>query len=321
MNAVVNNAFRQFTLNSTLRFLTIFDMNQDQASQLQNLRNLESLTLIAFQEDFFDFSTLTHLRHIEIIDSRINFPSIFAGVNNITSIHCTSSSILESCLRNTTKQITSLTFFNKWVTYTRERFRSLNLFTKFISSLKHVKIFLELDTHEDFNQFLKDTSVLESITVHKKDSLNSLKFMKYAHGIKYFEIVDHLITRVDLNLIRFIKGQTNLQSFTFITSYFHLNEDENVILKYLNKIVDAILVKKTVQRFNFNANVEITLKIQFTQSFYKCLLKLENLDLYFNGVPIKNVLRDLRVNDDSVFHFDEDVLTLKLNGRVKPSIY
>ena len=323
-NVVVStNAFSQFTQNSTLRFLTIFGMNHNQVSYLQNLRNLESLTLNGFQENFIDFSSLPHLRHISMESNYMYVDEIFSGTNSITSIHSAHfrNQNLELSLGNTTKQITSLTFSNGLRMKRQERILSYNLFTKFISSLKHTTIVLELDMNEVFDRFLKDSTLLESIIVHRKFPSNSLGFLDYAHGIKYFEFHDYFLTEnVNPNLIQFIERQTNLQSFTFMTSYLH-SEDQNIYLQYLDKIVDAILVRKTVKELNLNVKIEITSKIEFTQSFYECLSKLENLDLTLNGVPIKKVLRDLRVFDDSVFYFFGQALTLKLNAREKPSIY
>lgn len=142
-------------------------MNRNQVPQLQNLRNLESLKLIASEVNSSDISLLPHLRHISTRNNHMNFDAIFSGINSITSIHSIlflpRNHNLALNFRNTTKQITSLTFFNFLV----EDIHEISLFTKFISSLKHVTIVLELDVHEDFNRFLMDSTVLESIKIRK----------------------------------------------------------------------------------------------------------------------------------------------------------
>ena len=282
------------------------------------MRNLESLTLLnrIHENTQIDFSSLTRLRHIRTNNYVMNVVSIFAGMNNITSIESIyRNPNLELNLQNTTKEISSLTFYNKEEMNDHQRMLSSNLLTKFIGSLKHITILKNVD-YNGFDQFFKDTRVLESITVH--DSI-SMEFLKNAHDIKYFELEYDLISNyVDKNLIQFIQRQTNLQ-FVSITLLGYLKT--SVFATYLNRIVDAILVLKTVKQLNLLVDVQVQSKIKFTQSFYKSLVKLGNLDLTLNGIPIKNVLRDIRKINDCFFRLWNKSFLINLRATEAPRVY
>lgn len=114
--------------------------------------------------------------------------------------------------------------FTIWTLYNRndidkqdETF-SFNLLTKFIATLKHITIYTN-DHNNGFDRFVKDTQVLESITV---DTFNPMIFLKHAQGIKYLEIHDDVFPcHPDGNVIQFIQRQT--QSSLLITLYHTLS--------------------------------------------------------------------------------------------------
>lgn len=255
-------------------------------------------------------------------DYGMQVESLFAGINNITSIHATLriKNELELRLRNTTKRITSLTFYNKKEISAKERTLSFNLLTNFIATLKHITIHMKVD-YNGFDRFFKNTKQLESITVR---TAIPIKILKYAQGIKHFKLYnDAQLPHIDRNVIQFIKQQNKLQSLSIIISPLR-RIDASMFLAYLDRIIDAILVRRTVTQLILIVEVEVKLKDEFSQSFYKSLVKLENLDLNLNGIPIRNVLRDLSVIDDSMFQLvssDSRNFVLKLTARSLTNIY
>ena len=85
--------------------------------------------------------------------------------------------------------------------------------------------------------------------------------MNYAHGIKHFELKNHLSPHIDIdqNIIRFIKRQRKLESFTMYFSLVIGNREtfnDHKFFDILNQIVDAILVRKTVKLLNLDAGVD-----------------------------------------------------------------
>ena len=307
-------AFARFMRNSKLRLLTVGSINHNQSSQLRHLTNLESLTLNSILTADIDFSPFKHLRQVRSV-SIMSLNSSFPSTNAITSIQsliAPSSGLiiqrnqdLEFHLRNTTKRITSLTFFNI-IEPLRERTQSLTLLTKSLDSLKHITIIMSMRNTVGFNSFFQDTKVLESISVH---SAYPTQFLEYAHDIQYFEFTcESVESQYDENFVSFIENQTKLEFLTF-------NVEKKVylgafFLSYIRKIIKAILVQKSVKHVNLNVHILVSSKIVFLESFHECLLELEGHDLMLNGIPLQNVLRDIRLIDDGTPHNDEAIISL-----------
>lgn len=130
--------------------------------------------------------------------------------------------------------------------------------------------------HNRLAEFLKNTRVLQSIT---GQTLDSMKYFKHAHNIKYFEYYDRAFPlRIDENFISFIERQTTLQFLSVYLMKINYIADES-FLTYLNQIVEAILVRKTVKHLTLNVDIQVIQKYEFTASFYNALSKLENLAL------------------------------------------
>ena len=106
-------------------------------------------------------------------------------------------------------------------------------------------------------------------------------------------------------MIKFIKQEKQLESLSInllILTPYELKTEGFSILIYLNQIFSAIIEQKTVKELIINiSEFRVTDKKNFSSHLYKILLRLGGLDLLLNGVSIKNVIRDLKVIDDSVF--------------------
>lgn len=158
-------------------------------------------------------------------------------------------------------------------------------------------------------QFLDNTRVLESITVHDYQFGQSMAFLNHAHDIKYFELKNHVLSPQFDDLFQFLGQQKNLQFLSIIQS----NQEPHftVFLEFLDKMIDAILVRKTVKHINLIVNINVESKASFKVMFYNIFYKLCNLPLTLNGISIENVLRDLKKIDDIVFGAEGNAIKLE----------
>ena len=314
-----DDAFSRFARLSSLRSLKLKELSRKQAPQLQYLRNLESITLLN-SNPLIDFALLKHLRHVDILFDASNLASIFDGQNGIQSINADQmDQNLERRLKSTSKKITSLTIDSE-----EDKPLSFQLLNKFKPTLKHLTIIIR-DSGSKLKPFLTENKVLESIKVYA--SSQPMEFLNHTKGLKHFAFCCDFTGTSDQFLIHFIKREKQLESLSislFLSSRnLRVENMSTLFLTYLDQMSDAILVQKSVKEVILNLNhIRIRNKHEFSTSFYKTLSKLGGLDLTFNGVPIKNVLRDLRVIDDDVFEEETgDVFKLKIIAREMPLRY
>ena len=137
-----------------------------------------------------------------------------------------------------------------------------------------------------------------------------MAFLKYAHDQERFL---HLC---DENFFQFIRQQINLQFLSIKVLDQRLLHD-SLFLEFLDRVVDAILVRETVKHLNLIVNIEAESRDGLNVLFYNCLIRLNNLPLILNGIPIDNVLGDLRVTDDSVFGARDNAIRLRADKNTR----
>ena len=130
------------------------------------------------------------------------------------------------------------------------------------------------------------------------------------HTTKYFKLETRIIPHhFDDYFFQFIRKQSKLQ-FLSINALFCKTMQESLFLDFLDKTVDAILVRRTLEHINLMVNIKIVSKVRFNVMFYNILFKMSNLPLTLNGIPIKNILHDLMEMDDIVFDEEDNVIEL-----------